>query len=198
MAYPKREGYAKAELAFAKALADGVSVGTIVAGAKHYATAKAGIDSKWLMMPARWLLERCWRESPQAPVSKKAKPPTPPPVKAKPNLRVVPKPPVKKEAAAPKRAIGVPDFIQLGVKVWDSGGDAGHVVGLDRHMVAVDWDPIGRASAHYKTLLPSHPNLCLGKPKSPWSRPVLEDVTDTAEGRPLWIACQKLPTADFG
>jgi hypothetical protein len=93
MAYPKKEGYAKAEIAFAKALADGVSVGTIVAGAKHYATAKASVDSKWLMMPARWLSERCWRESPQAPrpasvVARKKKEASKSPLPARPELRV--------------------------------------------------------------------------------------------------------------
>jgi hypothetical protein len=199
MAYPKKEGYAKAELAFDKALSDGTSVGTIVAGARHYATAKAGIDSKWLMMPARWLSERCWRESPQAPVSKRSKPPAPSPAKAKPNLRRVPKPPVKREAAPPKRATGMPDFIQLGGKVWDSGGDAGHVVGFDSHMVAVDWDRIGRASAHYKTLLPSPPNLGADKPKPPWSTPVLKRLIETEDGLPSWLASQTSVTeGDFG
>ena len=90
----------------------------------------------------------------------------------------------------------MPDFIQVGAKVWDArAGDAVSVVSIDQKEVLVEWG-IGRSTTHYKNLLPTEPPP---SPKLPWSTPVLEDVANTPEGRPLWIACQALVTkGDFG
>src|SRR5262249_34989041 len=66
-AYPRKEGYAPAEKEFNAQLDGGVSVETIIDGARRYAAAKVNIDSRWLKMPATWLREKCWREDPRPP-----------------------------------------------------------------------------------------------------------------------------------
>jgi hypothetical protein len=70
-AYPRKEGRAAARKAFEAAVARGVSVETLIDGARRYAAAKANLDSNWLKFPATWLRDECWLEDPKPPRPKR-------------------------------------------------------------------------------------------------------------------------------
>lgn len=72
--YPKREGRTLAKQAYCRVVADGIAPDTLIAKARQYAGAKAGVDAKWLKMPANWLKEECWLEDPQPPRPRGPKP----------------------------------------------------------------------------------------------------------------------------
>jgi hypothetical protein len=72
--YPRKEGRAAARKAFDAATARGVSVETLIDGARRYAAAKAHADPNWLKFPATWLRDECWLEDPQPPRRKEPKP----------------------------------------------------------------------------------------------------------------------------
>lgn len=72
--YPRKEGRAVARKAFDAAMARGVSVETLIDGARRYAAAKAHADPNWLKFPATWLRDECWLEDPQPPRRKEPKP----------------------------------------------------------------------------------------------------------------------------
>ena len=55
-------------------MARGVSVETLIDGARRYAAAKAHADPNWLKFPATWLRDECWLEDPQPPRRKEPEP----------------------------------------------------------------------------------------------------------------------------
>ncbi len=82
--YPRKEGRAAARKAFDAATARGVSVETLIDGARRYAAAKAHADPNWLKFPATWLRDECWLEDPQPPRRKEPKPERAPKAKPEP------------------------------------------------------------------------------------------------------------------
>jgi hypothetical protein len=67
--YPKRVAKEAARKAFAKAVENGTTVETLIAGAQRYAVKRQGQDPKYTKHPATWLNGGCWQdEAPGAPV----------------------------------------------------------------------------------------------------------------------------------
>lgn len=62
--YPRRVGKIHAERAYAKALANGTSPDTLIAGAKFYAMEKKLADPQFVKHPATWLNGGCWQDEP--------------------------------------------------------------------------------------------------------------------------------------
>jgi hypothetical protein len=67
--YPRRVAKEAARKAFAKAVANGTAVETLIAGAQRYAAERKDQDPKYTKHPATWLNGGCWEdELPGAPV----------------------------------------------------------------------------------------------------------------------------------
>ena len=62
--YPKKVSRGAAEKALARARREGVSLETLIAGAKRYAAEMAGKESQFIRYPATWLNGKCWLDEP--------------------------------------------------------------------------------------------------------------------------------------
>jgi hypothetical protein len=108
IAYPRKEGRAKAKRLFDELVKSGeVSGETLVAKAQQYATAKAEVEQSYLKMPGNWLEGKCWLEDPKPKAKAEPKPAkATKPVKKKANPVAKPKAestPERKPAPAPHR-----------------------------------------------------------------------------------------------
>ena len=62
--YPKKEGKKKASENFARAIKAGADPEAIIAGARRYASACVGQDSKFIKWPQGWLTDERWNDGP--------------------------------------------------------------------------------------------------------------------------------------
>ena len=62
--YPKKVSRGAAEKALARARREGVSLETLIAGAKRYAAEMAGKELQFIRYPATWLNGKCWLDEP--------------------------------------------------------------------------------------------------------------------------------------
>ena len=63
--YPRKVSRGPAEKALRKALGGGVSLETLIEGAKRYAAQIAGSESRFIKHPATWLNGKCWLDEPE-------------------------------------------------------------------------------------------------------------------------------------
>ena len=68
--YPRKVACGHAEKAFAATLGSGVSLQTLIAGAKRYAAQVADKEVRYIKHPATWLNGKCWLDQPDPPATR--------------------------------------------------------------------------------------------------------------------------------
>lgn len=63
--YPRKVSHGTAERAFATVRRDGVSLETLIDGAKRYSAQVAGKEARYVKHPATWLNGKCWLDEPE-------------------------------------------------------------------------------------------------------------------------------------
>jgi hypothetical protein len=122
-AYPKREGSLRAREMFAKVVAKGVAPGLLADKAAQYARAKAGIEPRFVKMPANWLRDECWNEDPQPPAPREKADSAATKGRGRKSKGKAAKKPAKREPMADKGRTGRPS--RPGAQERDSAMDTG-------------------------------------------------------------------------